>query len=107
MSLKSVLSTIGLVGLIVFDAILIAICGICHQWWWMNFFISITLLVLIFEGLSYLITGKTISQHWWAWSEKKPKQALWSLGALVSFLLAMNFLALHLAAPMLAKVFGG
>lgn len=107
MNLKGILSTIGLVGLIVFDALLITICGICKQWWWMNFFIGITLLVLIFEGLSYLTTGKTISQHWWAWSLKKPKQAWWSLGALVSFLLAMNFLALHLAAPLIAKFFGG
>ena len=106
MSLKGVLSTIGLEGLIVFDALLITICGICGQWWWMNFFIGITLLVLIFEGLSYLTTGKTISQHWWAWSKTNPKQAWWSLGALASFLLAMNFLALHLAAPLLAQLFG-
>lgn len=104
--LKGLLSTIGLLGLLVSDAILITICFICSQIWWGCFFSCITLLVLIFEGLSYLLTGKTISQHWWAWSLKNPKQAWWSLGALASFLLAMNFLALHLAAPLIAQWFG-
>lgn len=106
MSLKGVLSSLGLIGLIVFDAILIAICFICSQLWWAYFFIGITLLVLIFEGVSYWLTGKTISQHWWAWSKTNSKMAWWSLGALLSFLLAMNFLALHLAAPLIAGLFG-
>lgn len=106
MSLKGILSTIGLVGLIVFDVILITICFLCGQIWWGCFFSSITALVLIFELTSYLITGKTISQHWWAWSKTNPKQAWWSLGALASFLLAMDSLALHLAAPLIAQWFG-
>ena len=105
MSLKGIFSTIGLVGLITFDVILIAICGFSHQWWWMNFFIGITALVGIFETTSYILTGKTISQHWWAWSQTSKKTAIWSLAALLSFLIAMNMLALHLIAPLLAKIF--
>ena len=106
MNLKGILSTIGLVGLLVFDALLIAICGFCHQWWWMWFFISITALVGIFETTSYILTGKTISQHWWAWSKIDKKNALWSLAALAAFLIAMNMLALHLAAVLIAQLFG-
>ena len=106
MNLKGILSTIGLVGLIAFDAILIAIVGFCHQWWWMWFFISITALVGAFETTSYILTGKTISQHWWAWCKTDKKSALWSLVALAAFLLAMNCLALHLAAVLIAQVFG-
>lgn len=107
MNLKGILSTIGLVGLLVFDAVLIAICFICQQYWWAFFFIGITALVGIFEGLSYCVTGKTISQWWWYWATKDTTSAWWSVGALASFLLAMGFLGLHLAAPLLARLFGG
>lgn len=106
MSLKGVLSSLGLIGLIVFDVILITICFICGQLWWAYFFIGITLLVGAFEGVSYWLTGKTISQHWWAWSKMNAKMAWWSLAALLAFLLAMNSLALHLAAPLIANLFG-
>lgn len=105
--LKGLLSTIGLVGLLAFDAILIAICFICHQFFWAFAFITITSTIGIFEGLSYCITGKTISQHWWVWSQENPKMMWWSLGGLVAFSLAMASLVLHLAAPILAKLFGG
>lgn len=106
MNLKGWLSTIGLVGLITFDAILIAICGFSHQWWWMWFFISITALVGIFETTSYLLTGKTISQHFWAWSKTSKKAAWWSLAAAAAFLIAMNMLVLHLVSPLIAQLFG-
>lgn len=105
MSLKGWLSTIGLVGLIVFDLILIVICFLCHQGWWGFFFIGITALVGIFEILSYIITGKTISQHWWAWETENTTMKWAALGALVAFLLAINSLAIHLLSPLLAQWF--
>ena len=106
MSLKGIFSSIGLIGLILFDAILIAICFICHQLWWAYFFIGITALVIIFEIVSKITTGKTISQHWWAWSQENKKMKWWSIAGIIAFLLAMNSLALHLLAPILAKLFG-
>ena len=106
MSLKGIFSSIGLIGLLVFDAALITICFICQQYWWAFFWIGITALVCLFEGLSYAVTGHTISQHWWIWSQKDKKNAWWSLGGIVAFLLSMNFLALHLLAPLLAQLFG-
>jgi len=103
---KPILSTIGLVGLIFFDVCLIAICFICHQYWWAFFWIGITALVGMFEGLSYCVTGHTISQWWWIWSESSPQMMWWSLAAAFCFYAAMTCLLLHLISPILAKLAG-
>lgn len=106
MNLKGWLSTIGLTGLLIFDALLIAICFICHQPFWAFFWIGITALVGLFEGLAYCVTGHTISQLWWAWSKENKKMMWWSLAAGFCFIMAMNMLLLHLWAPLIAQLFG-
>ena len=45
--------TFGLIMLIWWDGILLAITGFRRQWWWMSFFIYITLGVIGWEVASY------------------------------------------------------
>jgi hypothetical protein len=45
--------TVGLVMLIGFDVILLGITGFRKQWWWMTFFIYVTLGVIGWEIGSY------------------------------------------------------
>jgi hypothetical protein len=90
----SVLRTVGLIGLIVFDAALIATMFIAREYYWAFFFISITAAVGIFEGLAYLTTGKTISTQY---KDFFKKNALLAAMGLIFFGLAMASLILHLS----------
>lgn len=84
--------TIALIGLIVFDVALLTTLAIFQQWYWLFFFVTITATVGIFEGLSYLEKGKTISQQYYQFRKDHP---IGSLVALLFFGLAMASLIIH------------
>lgn len=89
------LRTVGLIGLLVFDVALIVFLSIMKVWWWAVFFGGITFLVIMFEILSFLDKGKTISQQYWKFREEHPVA---SLVAMILFGAAMASLILHLLA---------
>ena len=63
-------------------------------WWWVWFWVAIGSILGITELLSYFITGKTISQQFWAWRKQaKTWQKVLILVGMVVFWL---FLILHL-----------
>ena len=39
---------------------------IAKLWWWMWFWIALSIVLAVFEIVAKLITGKTISQQFWA-----------------------------------------
>lgn len=49
---------------------------------WDWFIISIAILVVIWELASRLITGKTLSEHFWAYNQSHPKKKWVYLGLL-------------------------
>jgi len=65
-------------------------------WWWVALWATVALVLGIFEIVSYLVTGKTISQQFWKWS-KDPSTPLWKrwscFGGMIIFWL---FLLAHL-----------
>ena len=52
--LEGLVRTIGLLMLIVFDGLLLAITGFCKQWWWFTFFVYITIGVIGWGSPTYL-----------------------------------------------------
>jgi hypothetical protein len=57
-------------------------------WWWFWFWIVLAGVLAIFEGLAFFITGKTISQQFWAW-RKDPNTPAWKkwliFGGMIAF----------------------
>lgn len=67
---------------------------IAKLWWWVAFWGAIALVLGGFELASFLITGKTISQRFWAWKKTAPKwQKYLILGGMISF---WTYLICHL-----------
>ena len=56
-------------------------------WWWVGFWIILALVLAIVELAAKIITGKTISQQFWAWrkNESKPWQRWLILGGMIAF----------------------
>lgn len=88
-----VYKTVGLVMLIVFDIALLTTLAFYKQWYWTFFFATVTSTVGLFEGLSKLEVGKTISQQFYKFRDEHPVA---SLLALVFFALSMAGLFIHL-----------
>jgi hypothetical protein len=85
--------TIGLIGLIFFDICLLVTLAIFNEWFWFFCFVTITTTVGVFEGLSYTVYGKTISQQYYKFRKEHP---VGSLLGLIFFGLSMASLILHL-----------
>lgn len=49
-------------------------------WWWVAFWGALAIVLIIFEIAAKIITGKTISQQFWAWRETAPKWLKWLIG---------------------------
>jgi len=62
--------------------------------WWDWFIISLAVVVAIWELLLRLFTGKTLSQHFWAYNEQHPKGKWVRIGILA---VAWAGLLVHLA----------
>lgn len=91
--MSKVYKTVGLVMLITFDVALLVTLSLYKQWYWVFFFGTVTTTVGLFEGLSKLEKGKTISQQYYKFREEHP---IPSLLALIFFALAMAGLFIHL-----------
>jgi len=61
---------------------------IAKLWWWMWFWFVLAAVLAIVEGVAFLVTGKTISQQFWAW-RKNPNTPAWQkwaiFGGMVAF----------------------
>jgi hypothetical protein len=40
---------------------------IAKLWWWVGFWVTLSIILAIVEIAAKVITGKTISQQFWAW----------------------------------------
>jgi hypothetical protein len=58
-------------------------------WFW----IGMAIILAIFEGISYLKTGRTLSQLFWKWKDENPKNKWWLLAGMIIF---WTYLMLHL-----------
>ena len=70
---------------------------IAKLWWWVGFWITLSIILAIVELAAKIITGKTISQQFWYWRRNvaKPWQKWTIFGGMVIFwiyLLAHLFL---------------
>jgi phosphatidylglycerophosphate synthase len=61
---------------------------IAGLWWWFWFWIILAAVLAIIELVAKLVTGKTISQQFWAW-RKDPATSVWKkwliLGGMIAF----------------------
>lgn len=46
---------------------------IAKLWWWVGFWITLSIILAIVELAAKIITGKTISQQFWAWRKDVDK----------------------------------
>jgi hypothetical protein len=53
--------------------------ALAKLWWWVIFWGSLAIVLAIFELVAFLVTGKTMSQQFWAWvrSSATPKWLKW------------------------------
>ena len=60
---------------------------IAKLWWWVGFWICLSIVLAIFELIAYLVTGKTISQMFWYWRKNiaKPWQKWLIFGGMIAF----------------------
>jgi len=80
--------------LVVFAIALLVPFAIAKLWWWFWFWVAIGATLGITEALSFFITGKTISQKFWAWRKTAPKwQKVWIFIGMIGF---WAFLMIHL-----------
>ena len=63
-------------------------------WWWLVFWVCVGSLLGIYELISKLVTGKTISQKFWVWKETAPAWKKWSIG--VGMVIFWAYLLCHL-----------
>lgn len=78
------------------------------EWYWCILMAWILASVVAMEIIAVVITGKTISQHFWRWSIKKDadgkKPNVWKAWTMIGMLsVGWVFLMLHLAWKMLTK----
>jgi hypothetical protein len=88
-----IIRRVSLITLIIGGVATIAMCAIAKLYFWMVLFTLIFLSVLLFELLSFLLDGRTISTRFKHFGMQSPWFA-W--GILFSFLLAMLSLIVHL-----------
>lgn len=86
--------TVGLISMIVFDVALIALMFWQGILFWAWFFVGVTTLVIIYEIVAKITTGKTISTQYKEFAQKHP---VWAYTGLALFALSMASLVLHLA----------
>lgn len=61
---------------------------IAKLWWWVAFWVMLSACLGVFELISFLRTGKTISQQFWAWRKdpNTPAWLKWSVfGGMIAF----------------------
>lgn len=60
---------------------------IAKLWWWVGFWITLSIVLAIVELAAKIITGKTISQQFWKWRKEEAKwwQKWLILGGMVAF----------------------
>lgn len=81
---------------------ILALCvpfAIAKLWWWVGFWVGLSVLLGIIEAAAFFITGKTISQKFWAWRRDPatPKWLKWTvLGGMIGFWI---YVVLHLFLP--------
>lgn len=86
-SIKEVIFIIALLALLVLPFLIFKL------WWWFWCFLTIGIVVAVFELVASLVTGKTISQQFWAWSSVSGWKKWVIVGMLI---LGWAFLILHL-----------
>ena len=70
--------------------------AIAKLWWWVGFWLILAGVLGIVEGVSALVTGKTISQQFWAW-RRNPATPKWQKWAIFVGMIAFwIFLLCHL-----------
>ena len=69
---------------------------IAGLWWWVGFWLVIASALAIAEALSFFITGKTLSQKFWAWKDDELTKAWKKWLILAGMLVFWTYLILHL-----------
>ena len=66
-------------------------------WWWFWFWIALAVVLAVFELVAFIVTGKTISQQFWAWKNIETNRwkkwfIFWGMIAFWIYLLCHLFL---------------
>ena len=70
--------------------------AIVGLWWWFWFWVGLSIYLALYELISKLKTGRTISQRFWDWKNKAEIEQwqLWMVG--VGLVCFWSYLLLHL-----------
>lgn len=64
--------------------------------WWGFFWAMVTFSVMVFEGLSVMVTGRTLTRHIKQWGKESERNKWIARGIVVSFAIGASLLMIHL-----------
>ena len=81
--------------------IIFAIQGWSGGWWWFAWWVWLAISLGVTELVSKIVTGRTISQHFWRWSAKVDESGKYvnkwkAIGTLALWSIAWGILIVHL-----------